>query len=70
MSTKEVCEYLDISHDTLRRLRERGQISPLPGNPLLLKEPLRYARTAVEALKPAPQPGHTTETGPGYPASD
>jgi predicted site-specific integrase-resolvase len=53
MSTKEVCEILDISHDTLRRMRVRGQLSPLPGNPLLLKAPLRYDRSEVLALLPS-----------------
>ena len=54
MSTQEVCAALNISHDTLRRLRDQGVIKELPGNPLLRKEPLRFRSEDVERLKAAP----------------
>ena len=54
MSTQEVCAALNISHDTLRRLRDQGVIKEIPGNPLLRKEPLRFRPEDVERLRPAP----------------
>ena len=54
MSTQEVCAALNISHDTLRRLRYQGVIKELPGNPLLRKEPLRFRAEDVERLRPQP----------------
>ena len=55
MSVKEVCAYFNISHDTLKRWRDVGKITPIPGNPHLLKEPLRFRREDVERLAP-PRP--------------
>ena len=54
MSTQEVCAALNISHDTLRRLRDRGDIKELPGNPMLRKEALRFRPEDVERLKENP----------------
>ena len=54
MSTKEVCAILNISHDTLRRMRERGDITPEPGNPLLRKQPFVYQVEEVTRLQENP----------------
>ena len=54
MSTQEVCKMLKISHDTLRRWRDRGVITEIPGNPLLRKEALRFRVEDVMRLKENP----------------
>jgi len=52
MSVDEVCQYLGVSRGTLYRRINAGLIKPLPKqNPMLLREDLRFDRSAVEAFK-------------------
>lgn len=52
MSTKEVCEYLEISRTALYDWMRAGRLHPLPKqNPAKRKEPLRFLRADVERLR-------------------
>lgn len=66
MSTKEVCEYLGISHDTLRRRVKAGKIVPIKKSEALDKQPLFFARADVERLKSGPP----SPSNPGTPRQD
>lgn len=63
MSTNEVCAFLNISYGTLTRMCLRGDITPIPGNPMLRKQPIHYREEDVARLQANPpknKPPHAT----------
>ena len=53
MTTKEVCELLNISRSTLQRRIDDKEIVPIDApNPLLKRQVLRFARADIEKLIP------------------
>ncbi len=56
MTAKEALAYLEVSRATLYRLIKAGKLAPLPKrNSVLIKEPLRFAASAVKAMRPEKQ---------------
>ena len=54
MTTQQVCDYLGMSRRTLNARISAGEIRPLPGNPVLKKQPRNeFDRAAIEAYKEA-----------------